>query len=298
MRRILNIVLAAIGLIIIGISSFSVINLQRNVRAVSIGGESDSIVASRAVDAYQVQQVIDVVNSQKNLFKHLGWWGEINADSVPVMEGSTTQSKQLGQFSTINRIKVLEEVAGETINGSNLWYKIDGGKYPGAYVFSQYVDVIAQPEPPNDFTIPDGVKEGEYWVDVNLTKKILTLYLYDKPVFATYVAIGRTTNPTVIGTYRIWWKLRKDRMVGGPPAVPYYYNLPNVPYVMYYHNGYGLHGTYWHDEFGSRKSAGCTNLTQGDAKYLFNILDPVLPADKNSVLSSAENPGTVVYNHY
>ena len=29
------------------------------------------------------------------------------------------------------------------------------------------------------------------------------------------------------------------------------YNLPNVPFVQYFNKGYALHGTYWHDMFGT-----------------------------------------------
>ena len=38
------------------------------------------------------------------------------------------------------------------------------------------------------------------------------------------------------------------------------YYLPGVPYVMYFYQGYGLHGTYWHDNFGQPMSHGCVNL--------------------------------------
>jgi lipoprotein-anchoring transpeptidase ErfK/SrfK len=51
---------------------------------------------------------------------------------------------------------------------------------------------------------------------------------------------------------------------------------------MYYSGSLAVHGTYWHDKFGTPQSAGCTNLTQGDAKFIF---------DRASV-------GTTVVNHY
>ena len=56
----------------------------------------------------------------------------------------------------------------------------------------------------------------------------------------------------------------------------YYYNLPNVPFVMYFQNdqvpgwrGYGLHGTYWHNVFGTQRSHGCVNLPTSIAKQIF-----------------------------
>ena len=66
-------------------------------------------------------------------------------------------------------------------------------------------------------------------------------------------------------------------MVGGSRALGTYYDLPNVPHIMYFYNentpkwkGYGIHGAYWHNNFGHPKSHGCVNLQLGDAELLFN----------------------------
>jgi lipoprotein-anchoring transpeptidase ErfK/SrfK len=39
---------------------------------------------------------------------------------------------------------------------------------------------------------------------------------------------------------------------------------------MYFYKGYGLHGTYWHSNFGTPMSHGCVNLTIPDAQWLYN----------------------------
>jgi len=231
-------------------------------------------------------------------FKYLGWWGEVNANDVIVRERPGTLFKKLGNLSSINRVKVLKETYGEIVNDNSVWYEIDGGKYPHAYIFSEYVTPIPQPEPPNEFTIPKSVGDGERWIDVDLTKKIITLFEYDKPIFASYVSPGREKNPTVEGTFRIWYKLRKTEMKGGPPLHDYKYDLTDVPRVLYYEESYAIHGTYWHDRFGSPQSAGCTNLTQGDADFIFEKVKPELKPDAESVVSKKDNPGTIVYNHY
>jgi len=192
---------------------------------------------------------------------------------------------------------VIKEVYGDWVDGKNLWYQIDGGVYPGAYVFSEYVMPMVQPAPPEKFIIPDGINSGQKWIDVNLTKKVLTLFDYDKPMFVTYISPGRDENPTEPGAYRVWYKLTKADMKGGPPLHTYRYHLKNIPWVMYYNYDYAIHGTYWHDKFGMPQSAGCTNMTQGDAKYIFDNTLPTIPDDKKSVFSTDANLGTVVFNH-
>jgi len=60
-------------------------------------------------------------------------------------------------------------------------------------------------------------------------------------------------------------------MRGVDLGVPWY--LPDVPYVMYFYSGYGIHGTYWHDNFGVPMSHGCINLTIPDAEWLYNFAE-------------------------
>ncbi|HBY98458.1 MAG: LysM peptidoglycan-binding domain-containing protein [Ardenticatenaceae bacterium] len=108
---------------------------------------------------------------------------------------------------------------------------------------------------------------GEKWIDVNLSTQRLTAYVGQTPVFATAVSTGIWKYPTVAGTYRVYVKYRSTTMTGGSGAD--YYYLPNVPYVMYFFRGYGLHGTYWHNNFGRPMSHGCVNLSVPDAKWLY-----------------------------
>lgn len=131
----------------------------------------------------------------------------------------------------------------------------------------------------------------EKWIDVDLTQQQVTAYEGSTPVFQTTVSTGLPNTPTVIGQFRIYWKLSSTLMVG-----PGYY-LPDVPYTMYFYRGYSLHGTYWHSSFGQPMSHGCVNLQTEDAEWLFNWADPPLPAGARQVRSSASSPGTLVVVH-
>jgi len=110
---------------------------------------------------------------------------------------------------------------------------------------------------------PDAPTSGR-WIDVNLSTQTLTAYEGSVPAFSAVVSTGLPSTPTVVGQFRIWIKLRYDDMSG--PG----YSLRDVPYVMYFYRGYGLHGTYWHNNFGTPMSHGCVNLRNSDAGWLFN----------------------------
>jgi lipoprotein-anchoring transpeptidase ErfK/SrfK len=129
---------------------------------------------------------------------------------------------------------------------------------------------------------------GEKWIEVNVTTQQITAYEGETPVFSFTGSTGLTYTPTVLGEFHIYWKLESTLMSG-----PGYY-LPGVPYTMYFYRGYSLHGTYWHNNFGTPMSHGCVNLKTDDAKKLFEWADPVMPPGQTQVVATAENPGTLV----
>lgn len=115
---------------------------------------------------------------------------------------------------------------------------------------------------------PFGVGPGERWINVNLTSQRLTAYEGDAAVFSTLVSSGTWNHPTVTGQFRIWLRYESQTMDGRLLGYDYY--LENVPYVMYFYQDYALHGTYWHNNFGTPMSHGCVNLSTADAGWLFN----------------------------
>lgn len=123
----------------------------------------------------------------------------------------------------------------------------------------QYV-APAAPQKPSTVNVGNGVR----WIDVDLTNQMVYAYEGDVVVNSFVVSTGTWRTPTVTGQYNIYVKYRSAKMSG-----PGYY-LPNVPYIMYFYKGYGLHGTYWHNNFGTPMSHGCVNLRTPDAEWLFN----------------------------
>jgi len=121
-----------------------------------------------------------------------------------------------------------------------------------------------QPAQPGSGKIPANIQSGERWVDVDLSSETAYAYEGNQVVRSFLVSTGVAKYPTVTGQFHIYVKYRYANMKG--PG----YNLPNVPYVMYFYEGYGLHGTYWHHNFGHPMSHGCVNLSTPDAAWLYN----------------------------
>lgn len=137
--------------------------------------------------------------------------------------------------------------------------------------------------------------EGK-WIEVDLSDQMMTAHEGDKIFLQSLVSTG-LWNRTPPGDYRIWYKIRAVKMEGGNKANNTYYYLPNVPYVMFFSGDVGIHGTYWHQNFGQPMSHGCINSPTLVAEKLFYWTDPQLPEGKLVVKATSDNPGTRVVVH-
>ncbi len=115
---------------------------------------------------------------------------------------------------------------------------------------------------------PAPVSYGNRWIDVNLTNQQLTAYENNTPVYYAVISSGRWPYLTVTGQFQIYTRYQSQDMNGYRLGYDYY--LPNVPYVQYFYRDYAIHGTYWHNNFGTPMSHGCVNLTIPDSQWVFN----------------------------
>ena len=105
---------------------------------------------------------------------------------------------------------------------------------------------------------------GVHWIEVNLTQQMAYAYEGQTLVNTFVISSGVSEHLTVTGSYHVYERHIKGNMWG-----PGYF-LPDVPYIMYFYKGYSLHGTYWHNNFGTPMSHGCVNLSIPDAEWLYS----------------------------
>ncbi|MFH1446665.1 MAG: L,D-transpeptidase [Chloroflexota bacterium] len=121
------------------------------------------------------------------------------------------------------------------------------------------VPTATNTNPPIVTTFDDGK-----WIDIDLSAQRLFAYEGEEVVRSFLISTGTSAHPTVTGQYHVYVKYRYTDMAG-----PGYY-LPDVPYTMYFYSGYGIHGTYWHDNFGTPMSHGCVNMRTSEAGWLYD----------------------------
>ncbi|MFN8591000.1 MAG: L,D-transpeptidase [Thermomicrobiales bacterium] len=109
---------------------------------------------------------------------------------------------------------------------------------------------------------------GERWVQISISLQYLWAYQGDQVLWQGYISSGTALHQTPTGTFHVLSKLPVQTMegvIGGE-----YYNVPDVPDVMYFTDfGHALHGTYWHNNFGTPMSHGCINLPMDVAEWMY-----------------------------
>lgn len=162
------------------------------------------------------------------------------------------------------------------------WYQIGAEMW----VHQHHVSKIQPIERPDDV-------ETDLWVGIDLYEQNLIVYENGRPIFATLVSTGLDRWPTYEGTYHIYWRRTRDDMTWGTVGDDYYY-LEDVPWTMYFDEGRALHGAYWHDGLGYRRSHGCVNMSITDAHWLYHYVAQGF--DKLNSPDIEEGPAVHVYN--
>ena len=169
-----------------------------------------------------------------------------------------------GQTYVVRRGDTLSAIALRY--GVSVWAiaQLNAISNPSLIYVGQVLHIPAGGSPsPSPVPSPSIPTDGR-WIDVDLSAQRLTAYQGSTAVRSTLVSTGLPATPTPTGQFRVYVKYASTTMSG-----PGYY-LTNVPYTMYFYRGYGLHGTYWHSNFGHPMSHGCINLPTPEAQWLFN----------------------------
>lgn len=162
----------------------------------------------------------------------------------------------------------------------------NGESYSGLFEYDQVEQEFTTRE------IADGAENlayqaapGEKWIDIDLANNTVSAYegatIVRGPV---YMVPGAPETPTVTGTFRVYLQYASQTM-RGENVDGSRYEVPDVPWVTYFHGGYALHGAPWHSHFGwsgPGGSHGCINMPVGEAQWFYDWAEI----------------GTIVVSHY
>jgi len=108
---------------------------------------------------------------------------------------------------------------------------------------------------------------------------------------ASGAPVDKWATPT--GDLNTHWKIISLNMSGGGSASGY--STPAVPWDTIIHgDGIAIHGAFWHNDFGERRSHGCINVKPEDAKWIFRWTTPYISLAQSEQRLTWPDHGTVV----
>lgn len=122
--------------------------------------------------------------------------------------------------------------------------------------------------PPDEIlAIPEPVRTEGKAIGVDISKQIAYAWLDGELQYFAKVSSGKGGHATPTGEFKVYGKTRDQKMSGAD------FYLPHIPFILWYNGDYSLHGTYWHNNFGTPMSHGCSNLSVQDAEWFFDFAD-------------------------
>lgn len=188
---------------------------------------------------------------------------DIYASPEPGIEGKEEGEPE----DQIKRYDMLKIYATEVRSGFD-WFQIGHNQWIHQHHVARILPLTSIPEAVNT----------DLWFGIDLYEQVLTMYRGEKPVFATLVSTGLPRWPTYEGTFNIFLRAEREDMTWGKVGDDYYF-IEEVPWTMFFDGGRALHGAYWHDGFGYRRSHGCVNINITDAKWFYDQVALFMGAD-------------------
>jgi lipoprotein-anchoring transpeptidase ErfK/SrfK len=105
---------------------------------------------------------------------------------------------------------------------------------------------------------------NQRWLEINVTTQRLTAWEGNNAVYAVIISTGKQSTPTATGLFTLENKQPLARLRGSN------FDVPDVPYVLYYEGGGAIHGAYWLNRFGRPISHGTTYMAVNHARWLYN----------------------------
>jgi len=203
-----------------------------------------------------------------------GLFGEVFVPYTEAYESPDIKSKIVYRLYYTSTFKITKL---QTVNGVMWYHLFDEEKPNGFWIDGRHLRIIT----PEEIT-PISPDAADKRVVADLDTHWLSAYEGKTEVYRTRFASGKAyfesngelkRNITLGVKQPIWGKFISVHMSGG--VAPDGYDLPGVGWVsLFSGGGAAIHSTYWHNDFGRPRSAGCLNATPEAAKWFFRWTAP------------------------
>ncbi|MBN1285213.1 MAG: L,D-transpeptidase [Anaerolineae bacterium] len=221
------------------------------------------------------------------LVTHLGEWGAWAQVVAPWSDAHTEPDANAAFMYRLYYASLHHIVAVQRSGAGAWWYKIQDPRYSEVYwAEAAHLRVLA----PQEFAPINPEVEDKY-IEINLGTHVLAAYENGEKIFETRVTSGDTFYwedgttdyfETPDGGFKVMLKAPARHM--GSRGTLGSFDYPGVPWCTFFTDtGLAIHGTYWHNDFGTQRSHGCINMRPEEALWVFRWTTPEMPYEAESL---------------
>lgn len=150
--------------------------------------------------------------------------------------------------------------------------------------------------------ISPNIDPNEKKITANVTYQTLSCYEGNTEVYFCRISSGQILDAfgqpsdelaTPVGDMLTHWKIISKNMTAGDAQAGY--STPAVPWNTFINgDGIAIHGAFWHNDFGERRSHGCINVSPEDAKWIFRWTTPYISLQQSEARLTYPDHGTIV----
>jgi hypothetical protein len=214
-----------------------------------------------------------------------GFWGEVSQLFTDAHAQPSLNTGIVYRFYGGNVFHVVDAFLDEAGTG---WYKVFD-EFPPTSPRYQWVLARDMRRIPRAEMSPIHPFVGSKRVEVSLEEQRLTCFEGDTIAFSTLVASGlgqvEGDPATDLATHRGETTVLLKQPSRHMSNIPYkegmqvqgdIFDLPGIPWNTFFAlSGTAIHGTYWHNDFGIRRSHGCLNVSSEAARWIYRWVHPI-----------------------
>ncbi len=130
-------------------------------------------------------------------------------------------------------------------------------------------------------------------IDATAERQTLSCFEGDSEVYFCRISSGYGEKySTPVGAQAVSWKIMSIHMAANTGSDSGYDTMA-VPWPVFFNTNAGaaVHGVFWHNDFGVRRSHGCVNVLPEDAKWIFRWTAPAITLDQSEARLEWPNIG-------
>ena len=175
---------------------------------------------------------------------------------------SSVRFERLSHISLTGEVEIRDKTRYYKIKGRDLWVSSKEAVVPEPKAKTPWGADVGAPD-------TTGLAPGgrATWIEVSILGGWLVAFEGTRPVYVTMISPGRggiphpdkdplETASTPTGRFPIGGKFKTATMESSSSPILH----SDVPWTQNFSGPHAIHSAYWHDDWGSLKSAGCVNV--------------------------------------